>query len=147
MNHQDQTWLNMWKNTSQEVRTKLTLWRKQNTITRISSPSRIPRARRLGYKSKNGIIVVRIRVSSGGMRKQRPKAGRRPKHLGVTRIKASINMRHVAENRVLKKYRNMTVLGSYFMYNDSKHYWYEIILTDLHQKTIIKDKDIKITSA
>ena len=66
---QDQVWLKMWKANSPELREKAVLWRKQNALTRIDRPSRIARARRLGYKAKQGIIVVRMRVGAGGMRK------------------------------------------------------------------------------
>ena len=93
----------MWKANSSELREKAVIWRKQNALTRIDRPSRITRARRLGYKAKQGIIVVRMRVGTGGMRKQRPTGGRRPKHLGVTRIKAAVSMKQVAERRVLRK--------------------------------------------
>ena len=65
---QDQIWLKMWKTNSVELREKAVLWRKQNALTRIDRPSRIARARRLGYKAKQGIIVVRMRVGAGGMR-------------------------------------------------------------------------------
>ena len=101
---------------------------KQNAITRIDRPSRLQRARRLGYKAKQGIVVVRMRVGTGGMRKQRPRGGRRPKHLGVTRIKADDNMKTVADRRVLERYPNMKLLGSYFVYKDGMHYWFEVIL-------------------
>ena len=63
-------WLKMWKANSPELREKAVLWRKQNALTRIDKPSRIARARRLGYKAKQGIIVVRMRVGAGGMRKK-----------------------------------------------------------------------------
>jgi len=49
---QDQVWLKMWKTNSAELRQKAVLWRTQNALTRIESPSRIARARRLGYKAK-----------------------------------------------------------------------------------------------
>ena len=85
-NSQDKVWLKMWKENSTELLAKAVIWRKENAVTRIDKPSRITRARRLGYKAKQGITVVRMRVGTGGMRKQRPRGGRRPKHLGVTRI-------------------------------------------------------------
>ena len=69
---QDQVWVKMWKENSAELREKAVIWRKQNALIRIDRPSRISRARRLGYKAKQGIIVVRMRVGAGGMRKQRP---------------------------------------------------------------------------
>ena len=140
---QELIWINMWKDNSAELRKKATIWRKQNAIIRIVKPSRISRARRLGYKAKQGIIVVRMRVGTGGMRKQRPRGGRRPKHLGVTRIKAAVSMKQVAERRVLERYRNMKLLGSYFLYKDGMHYWFEIILADPSHKRIAKDKEIR----
>ena len=140
---QDQTWLKMWKENSPILRDKVVSWRKQNAITRLEKPSRIQKARRLGYKAKQGIIVIRMRVGTGGMRKKRPRGGRRPKHLGVTRIKADVNMQQVAERRVLEKYPNMTLLGSYFLYKDGFHYWYEVILADPAHPRISKDKELR----
>ena len=140
---QDQVWLKMWKENSAELREKAVLWRKQNALTRIDRPSRIARARRLGYKAKQGIIVVRMRVGAGGMRKQRPTGGRRPKHLGVTRIKAAVSMKQVAERRVLERHPNMKLLGSYFLYKDGMHYWFEIILADPSHPSIAKDKELR----
>ena len=141
--NQEQVWIKMWKDNSAELREKAILWRKQNAIIRIAKPSRISRARRLGYKAKQGIVVVRMRVGTGGMRKQRPRGGRRPKHLGVTRIKAAVSMKQVAERRVLERYRNMKLLGSYFLYKDGMYYWFEVILADPSHKRIAKDKEIR----
>ncbi|MGI0035168.1 MAG: 50S ribosomal protein L15, partial [Nitrososphaera sp.] len=67
-----QTWLRMWKNNPDELKSKAIAWRAEPTISRIDRPSRLDRARRLGYKAKQGIVVVRARVGRGGMRKQRP---------------------------------------------------------------------------
>ena len=141
--NQEQIWIKMWKDNSAELREKAILWRKQNAMIRIAKPSRIIRARRLGYKAKQGIVVVRMRVGTGGMRKQRPRGGRRPKHLGVTRIKAAVSMKQVAERRVLERYRNMKLLGSYFLYKDGMYYWFEVILADPSHKRIAKDKEIR----
>ena len=133
----------MWKDNSIELRNRAINWRRQTAMTRIDRPSRLLRARRLGYKAKEGIIVVRMRVGTGGMRKQRPRGGRRPKHLGVTRIKADVNMQEVAERRVLENHRNMKLLGSYFLYRDGKHIWYEVILADPSHPRIAKDKELR----
>jgi len=83
-----------------------------------------------------------MRVGTGGMRKQRPTGGRRPKHLGVTRIKADDNMKTVAERRVLERYPNMKLLGSYYIYKDGKHYWFEVILADPEHPRIAQDKEL-----
>ena len=140
---QDKIWLKLWKDNSPELRDRIVTWRKQDAVTRIEKPSRILRARRLGYKAKQGIIVVRMRVGTGGMRRKRPTGGRRPKHLGVTRIKAAVNMKQVAERRVLERYPNMSLLGSYFIYKDGMHYWYEVILADRSHPRITKDKELR----
>jgi|TARA_B100001540_G_scaffold268763_1_gene251053 large subunit ribosomal protein L15e len=140
---QDKVWLKLWKENSPELRDRVVSWRKQDAVTRIEKPSRILRARRLGYKAKQGIIVIRMRVGTGGMRKKRPTGGRRPKHLGVTRIKAAVNMKQVADRRVLERYPNMALLGSYFIYKDGMHYWFEVILADPSHPRIIKDKELR----
>jgi len=140
---QEQIWLNIWRTNAPEIRSRVVSWRKQNALVRIDKPSRIQRARRLGYKAKQGIIVIRMRVGTGGMRRKRPRSGRRPKHLGVTRIKADVSMKGVAERRVLEKYPNMKLLGSYFLYKDGMHYWFEVILADPSHPRISKDKELR----
>ena len=129
----------MWKQNS-EVKSKAIGWRLEPTVTRIERPSRIDRARKLGYKAKQGMVMVRTRV--GGMRKKRPVSGRRPKHLGVVRIKQGISMQKVAERRVNEKYPNLEVLGSYYLYKDGMYLWYEIILADPNHPSIYGDKEL-----
>jgi len=139
----DQVWLKMLKENPMELRQRAVVWRNENAVTRVEKPSRIARARRLGYKAKQGIIVVRMRVGTGGMRKERPRGGRRPKHLGVTKIKADVSMKQVAERRILQRYPNMKLLGSYFLYKDGMHYWFEVILADPSHPRIAKDKEMR----
>jgi len=140
---QDLLWVQMLKKNAPELRAKAIGWRKETAVTRIDKPTRLQRARRLGYKAKQGIIVVRMRVGVGGMRKQRPRGGRRPKHLGVVRIKADVSMKQVAERRILQRYPNMKLLGSYFLYKDGMHIWFEIILADPDHPRISKDKELR----
>jgi large subunit ribosomal protein L15e len=130
----------MWKENSDELKFKAVTWRAEPTIHRIERPSRLDRARRLGYKAKQGIIIVRARVGRGGMRKQRPVAGRRPKHLGVVRIKHSESMRKVAERRVGEKFPNLEVLGSYFLHKDGMNIWYERQRDERQAKSVCKVK-------
>ena len=138
-----QTWLRMWKENSDELKSKAIAWRTEPTIHRIERPSRLDRAHRLGYKAKQGIVVVRARVGRGGMRKQRPVSGRRPKHIGVVHIKQGISMRKVAERRVNEKFPNLEVLGSYYLHKDGMNIWYEVILADPSHPTISKDREMR----
>jgi large subunit ribosomal protein L15e len=137
------TWTKMWKSNADELKSKTIGWRTEPVIHKIQRPSRLERAHRLGYKAKQGIIVVRARVGRGGMRKQRPVAGRRPKHLGVVHIKQGTSMRKVAERRVNEKFPNMEVLGSYYLHKDGMYYWYEVILADPNHPSIYKDKEMR----
>ena len=136
-------WTKMWNTNSEELKSRAIEWRKEPTIHRVDKPSRLDRAHKLGYKAKQGIIVIRTKVGRGGMRKQRPVSGRRPKHLGVVRIKQAESMKLVAQRRVNEKYPNMEVMGSYFLYKDGKNIWYEIILVDPSHPSIAKDVEFK----
>jgi large subunit ribosomal protein L15e len=133
----------MWKSNNDVLKSKAVVWRTEEVIHKINRPSRLDRARRLGYKAKQGIIVVRIRVGRGGMRKQRPVSGRRPKHFGVVHIKQGINMRKVAERRVGEKFPNLEVLGSYYLHRDGMHMWYEVVLADTNHPAILNDKEMR----
>lgn len=143
VSYQDQVWIRMWKENTPELRAKAIEWRKQNALVRIERPSRLQKARRLGYKAKQGFVVVRMRVGRGNMRKKRPVAGRRPKHLGVLRIKPARSMQKVAESRVLKRFPNLKLLGSYYLYQDGIYLWYEIVLLDPSHPRITKDREIR----
>jgi large subunit ribosomal protein L15e len=142
-NYMTATWANMWKSNNDVLKSKAVVWRTEEVIHKINRPSRLDRARRLGYKAKQGIIVVRIRVGRGGMRKQRPVSGRRPKHLGVVHIKLGTNMRKVAERRVSEKFPNLEVLGSYYLHKDGRYLWYEVILVNPHHPAIFNDKEMR----
>jgi large subunit ribosomal protein L15e len=143
LTHQDKSWLKLWQQNAPEIRDRAIKWRKETAFTRIDKPSRIQRARRIGYKAKQGIVVIRTRVGTGGMRRKRPVAGRRQKHLGVNRMKADVNMQQVAEKRTQEKYKNLKLLGSYFLYKDGFHYWFEVILADKAHPRISKDKELR----
>lgn len=117
-------------------------WRRQPTIIRVERPTRLDRARKLGYKAKQGFVVVRIRVRRGWLKRPRPKAGRRPKRMGVTKIKLAKSLRLVAEERAARKFPNLEVLNSYWVWEDGRHKWYEIIMVDPHHPVIQSDKNI-----
>jgi large subunit ribosomal protein L15e len=112
----------MWKSNTDELKSKSISWRREPVLNRIARPSRLGR---------------------GGMRKQRPVSGRRPKHFGVVHIKQGVSMRKVAEHRVNEKYPNLEVMGSYYLHKDGKYLWYEVILADPAHPRIYKDKELR----
>jgi len=117
-------------------------WRRQPTIVRVERPTRLDRARKLGYKAKQGFVVVRVRVRRGWLKRPRPKAGRRPKRMGVTKIKLAKSLRLVAEERAARKFPNLEALNSYWVWEDGRYKWYEIIMVDPHHPVIQSDENI-----
>jgi len=117
-------------------------WRKQPTVHRIEKPTRLDRARKLGYKAKQGFVVIRVRVRRGGLRKTRPRAGRRPKRMGVTKYKPAKSMRLIAEERAARKFPNLGVLNSYWVWDDGRFKWFEVIMVNPNHPVIKSDKDI-----
>jgi large subunit ribosomal protein L15e len=113
------------------MKERVILWRKEQAITRVDKPTRIDRARRLGYKDKTGYVVVRVRVRKSGYRRQRPKTGRRQKKMGVNKLKVAKSMRLIGEERTARKFPNLEVLNSYWVWQDGLNKWYEVILVDL----------------
>ena len=135
-----------WKKEPSELKElrwqRLILWRKQPVIIRIERPTRLDRARRLGYKAKQGYILIRVRVRRGGRRKQRPKRGRKPKKMGVRKFTPKKSIRWIAEERVQRKFPNLEVLNSYPVGRDGRWKWYEVILVDPHHPVIKSDPHI-----
>jgi len=124
------------------MRQRLIEWRKESTIERIEKPTRLDRARKLGYKAKQGFVMGRVRVRRSGMRKVRPKAGRRPKRMGVKRFKLAKSLRLIGEERVARKFPNLEVLNSYWVGEDGRSKWFEVILVDPHHPSIKADSNI-----
>jgi len=107
-------------------------WRREPTVHRVEYPTRLERARALGYKAKQGYVVVRVRIRKGGARKPRPRAGRRQKALGVTRFTRAMSLKNIAEEKAKKKFPNLRVLNSYYVWEDGLHHWFETIMQDPH---------------
>lgn len=136
---------NLWKkpktNNPELWKSRLIQWRREPVTLRIDNPTRPDRARSLGFKAKNGLIVVRQRVSSGGHTRPGKPGGRRPKN-STRRMNLAITYQTIAEKRADKKYPNCEVLGSYFVAKDGKAYWYEVILVDTSHPEIVADKHL-----
>ena len=127
----NQTWDNREKTEFEHYVRQLTIkWRREPTVHRIESPTRLDRARALGYKAKQGYVVVRVRIRKGGARKPRPRSGRRQRALGVIRFTRAISLKHVAELRAKKKFPNLHVMNSYYVWEDGTHHYFETILCD-----------------
>ncbi len=118
------------------------LWRKEKNFTRIERPTRLDRARSLGYKAKQGYVVVRASVRKGSLGKRSVMGGRRAKRKGMNKITYGKSLQRVAEERTAKRYPNMEVLNSYWVGADGQLEWYEVILVDPSHPVIMSDNKI-----
>ena len=121
---------------------RMQTWRKQGAVVRIERPTRIDRARSLGYKAKQGIIVVRAAVRRGGRRKSRYIRGRRTNRMGMRKATPGKNLRSIAEERAQNRYPNMEVLNSYWVGQDGKAKYFEVILVDRAAPAVLADKNL-----
>ena len=123
-------------------RSRMIEWRKEPVTVRIEHPTRPDRAHSLGYKAKNGFVIVRQCVLRGG--RQRPKFSRGRKPRAMRRV-SIIGMSHqwIAEQRAARKYQNCEVLNSYFVAEDGKRKWYEVILIDTAHPEILADPQLR----
>lgn len=121
---------------------RLIEWRKEENFLHIERPTRLDRARKLGYKAKQGVVMVRGRVRRGGLRKRQIRKGRRAKRKGMNKITMEKNLQRICEERAAKRYPNLEVLNSYWVGDDGKHVWYEIIMVDKHHPVIKSDPNL-----
>ncbi len=137
---------NFWKERNYDFKqlriSRLIRWRREPAVIRIKNPTRIDRARSLGYRRKKGYIVARVRVPRGGRRKSRPRSGRRSKRMGVKRITPKKSRQWIAEERCWRRFPNLEVLNSYPVLEDGRHRWFEVILVDPHAPEILSDPKI-----
>ena len=124
---------------------RLIAWRREPVTVKLEHPTRMDRARSLGFKAKKGVFVVRQRVSRGGRKREWRTKGRRTKAQRRVKI-LSKNYRQVAEERVQKKFLNCEVLNSYWVAKDGKYYWYEVIMVDRDAPQVTKNKDLKFVA-
>jgi large subunit ribosomal protein L15e len=117
-------------------------WRDQGAIERIERPTRLDRARSLGYKAKQGVVLARVSVRKGGARKQRHKAGRRTVRQGVNKLTRRKNIQRMAEERCTRKHPNLRVLNSYWVGEDGSQKWFEVIMIDPEHPAIENDDDL-----
>ena len=93
-----------WKNWLVELRSR-------PAFERIERPTRLDRARALGYKAKQGIIVVRGSMPKGTTKDPKFTGGRRPKRY-ARRGTRSQSKQALIEKRAARKYPNLEVLNS-----------------------------------
>jgi len=139
----------LWKKKQSDV-LKFTLrvrcweYRQLPAVHRATRPTRPDKARRLGYKAKQGYVIYRVRIRRGG-RKRTVSKGivyGKPATQGVNQLKFERSLRSKAEERVGRRCGNLRVLNSYWVNQDASYKYYEVILVDPAHKTIRNDPRI-----
>lgn len=130
-----QTLQKQYKERDQTFRNKVISWRKSPVIDRVAFPSNILRARRLGYKAKQGFSIVRVRIDKGRRTRQKPMGGRKHKN-NYRFVQPGMSHQAMAEQRVNRIYKNMEVLNSYWVGEDGNYKFFEVILADPAMNTV-----------
>ncbi len=120
------------------LRQRVSAWRKEGAVTGLSGPSNIARARELGYRAKPGVIIARVKTIKGMSKRIKPRGGRKPSKSGRFFSYAK-SLQSVAEDRASRKYSNAEVLNSYYVGEDGKYRFFEVILLDRAHPGISND--------
>lgn len=133
----EQSW-NAIRENKDAWRERLVEWRRDPAVLRLEHPSRLDRARSVGYKAKQGIIVTRVRVIGGGHTRPDRSGGGSTKHMRK-RLALRKNYRLIAEERASKSFPNCEVLNSYPLAKDGMYQWFEVILVDRAHPAVLAD--------
>jgi large subunit ribosomal protein L15e len=63
--------------------------------------------------------------------------------MGISKITMAKSIQRIAEERAGKRHPNMEVLNSYWVGEDGRSKYYEVILVDPHHPAIRSDKELK----
>jgi large subunit ribosomal protein L15e len=69
---------------------------------------------------------------------------RKPSKAGISKITMAKNIQRIAEERVGRHFPNLEVLNSYWVGQDGKHKYFEVIMIDTHHPAIINDKQLGV---
>jgi len=141
MKHMRNAWKRPKEGLGDEWKSLLMRLRREPVMNRLEKPTRLDRARSLGYKAKKGYVVVRARVLKG-KRKTPKKGGRSPKASGRF-FTTGLSLQAVAEQRVARKFPNMEVMASYHLAGDGQHKWFEVLLVDTSRPEVSGDRERK----
>ena len=136
--HIKETIQSEYKTRSPEYKLRIIKWNSDGPITRIGRPTNVARARELGYRAKEGIIVVRVQVH-GGARKRKHNAGGRKPHASGRYFTPTKSLQAIAEERAATRFPNFEPLNSYFVGSGGSRRFFEVILLNRNSNSITSD--------
>ena len=119
------------KERSPAYRKRLMQYRKGATIQRVEKPTNIARAHVLGYKARKDFEVVRVRVPRGKRRRRAPDLGRKPAKNRKFENPGK-PWQWFAAQRAGRKFKNLEIVNSYWVGEDGRSQYYEVILRNPH---------------
>ena len=134
-----ETFHNEYKERGAGLKSKLVAWRDEPPIVRVQRPTNLARARALGYKAKQGVILARVRVNKGLSKREKARKGRKPSKNGRF-FAMSKSLQAIAEERAGRKFINCEVVNSYYVGEDGSHKFFETILVDKEHPAIKGDR-------
>merc|ERR1712181_134000 len=120
-------------------------YRQLTKVHRAPRSTRPDKARRLGYKNKQGYVIYRIAMRRGGRKRPVPKGAPmcKPKTSGgVKQQKPVRNLQSIAEERVGRRVLGLRILSSYWVGQDSTYKYFEVIMIDPFHTAIRRDANI-----
>ncbi|XP_006822011.1 large ribosomal subunit protein eL15 isoform X2 [Saccoglossus kowalevskii] len=125
------------------LRVRCWQYRQLTAIHRAPRPTRPDKARRLGYRAKQGYVIYRIRLRRGGRKRPVPKGATygKPTNQGVNQLKWQRSLQSLAEERAGRRCGGLRVLNSYWVGQDSTYKFFEVIMVDPFHKAIRRNPD------
>src|SRR3990167_9036120 len=131
-----------WRSDDRSIwKSRMINWRREPSVVKIERPTRLDRARALGYRAKTGFVIARVCLRRGGRKRDKIRKGRMPMHFGSRKI-VNKSYQQIAEERANRKFVNLEVLNSYLVSKDGKNAFFEVILVDTERPEIKADPRI-----
>lgn len=119
-------------------------YRQRAAVHKAPRPTFPEKARKLGYRTKPGMVIYRVKVRRGGRKRLAEKGNVRgkPKNQGIYQLKPSQSLQAIAEGKVGRKLGSLRLLNSYWVGQDATYKHYEVIMVDPMCKVIRNDPRI-----
>ena len=107
-------------------------YRQLPELVRLQHPTRPDKARKMGYKAKQGMVVYRIRVRKGSRRRvaSKNRLYGKPRTHHIYKLTPKLNLQSIAENKAGKQLPSLRLINSYWINQDGAYKYYECIFAD-----------------
>ena len=137
-----ETFISEYKERADAYKERIVKWGSEPPVIRIQKPTNIARARNLGYKAKQGVVMARVQILGGKKKRPTNSGGRKPSKSGryFSRQKST---QAIAEERAARRFTNCEVLNSYFVGSAGSKKFFEIILLEKSNPSVLADPEYR----